>query len=329
MTAKTALLTWEIKFPLLTNPHIVMAWGKAMCVVYFVIMSILLPVFIATGEIDSLPMMALIFLAVIFGITLAGFLVMLIVFGNHSNARFVLSEKGISYESIDNRARIISRMAVLAGGLTGNPSLAGGGLLSVSKERVNLDWKAVFKARYDDKYHTIRLRNHYRDVLHLYCTPEIYSAARELVMEKVGQHGEQNNLAEGRSLLPGTLFATLLVIVACMPLYALVEIAKFHLMIPLLIMLFSLAMIWMIPLFAWVVLPMVAYIPIHLVWTLFESRTIKLANIYSFRGYELLDAGEWIVIGCAMAGLTYLCWISVRSLKGRYVSVLMRDQQGM
>ncbi|MDY0220818.1 MAG: hypothetical protein RBR67_06760 [Desulfobacterium sp.] len=328
MTAKTALLTWEIKFPLLTNPHIVMAWGKAMCVVCFVIMLILSPVFIATGEIESLPMMALIFLAVIFGITLAGFLVMLITFGNHSNARFVLSEKGISYESIDNRARIIARMALLAGGLAGNPSLAGAGLLSVSKERVNLDWKAVFEARYDDKYHTIRLRNHYRDVLHLYCTPEIYPAARDLAMEKVGQHGEQN-LAEGRSPLPGALFATLLVIVACMPLYALVEIVKFHLMIPLLIMLFSLAMIWMIPLFAWVVLLLVAYIPIHLAWALFESRTIKLANIYSFRGYEFLDAGEWIVIGCAMAGLIYLCWISVRSLKGRYVPVLMRDQQGM
>ena len=98
MSDKKALLTWEVKFPLLTNPHIVKAWVKAMGVTYLFCMLILGPVFIATGEMESLPMLALIFLAIISGMILLGFLIMLVIFGNRSHAKFVLSEKGVSYE---------------------------------------------------------------------------------------------------------------------------------------------------------------------------------------------------------------------------------------
>lgn len=329
MTDKTALLTWEVKFPLLTNPHIVKAWVKFIGVAYLFCMLILGPVFIATGEMESLATLGLIFLAVISGMMLAGFLIMLVIFGNHSHAKFVLSEKGVSYESVDKKARTLSRMAAAAGGLMGSPAAAGAGLLSISQERVRLDWAAVFEAQYDERHYTIRLRNQYRDLLHLYCTPETYDAARDIVKTRAHQKGRQKNDADQRSPLPGALLSTLLVIAACMPLYALVEITKLHLMVPLLMMVFSLAMVWMIPLFAWVVLPLAAYIPVYVAWALSGSVTVKLVSTYSYRQYELLDAGEWIIMVLTAAGLIYLCRISVKSLKGQYVPVLMRDSQGM
>jgi len=319
-------LSWEVKFPLLTNPHIVKAWVKAAGVTYLFCMLILGSVFIGTGEMEDIPMLALVFLAVISGMVLLGLLVMLVIFGNRSHAKFVLSEKGISYESLDNTARTLSRIAVLAGGLIGSPAAAGAGLLSISNERVSLNWAAVFEAKYDETHYTIRLRNQYRDLLHLYCTPETYDAAREVVQTMVEQKGGRKSYADQSSPLPGALLSTLLVIGACMPLYALVETTKLHLMVPLLIMVFSLAMVWMIPLFAWVVLPLAAYIPAYAVWTLSGSVTLKLVSTYTYRRYELLDTGEWIIISLAAAGLLYLCRISMKSLKGRYVPVLMRDQ---
>lgn len=329
MAEKPVLLAWEVKFPLVTNPHIVKAWGKAMGVTYLFCMLILGPVFLAARELEALLMLAMIFFAVAIGLTLLGFMIMLVIFGNRSHAKFILSDKGISYESVDNRARTLSRMAILAGGLLGSPTAAGAGLLSMSKERISLDWDAVFQARYDERHLTIRLRNQYRDLLHLYCTPEIYEAVRDLVKIRVDQNGERRSPADRRSPLPGALLSTLLVIGACVPLYALVEIAKLHLMVPLLIMVFSLAMVWMMPLFGWVVLPLVIYIPIDVVWELSGAVKVKLVSTYVYRKYELLYAGEWIVIALAVAGLLYLFRISVKSLRGQYVPVLMRDRQAM
>jgi len=54
---------------------------------------------------------------------------------------------------------------------------------------------------------------------------------------------------------------------------------------------------------------------------------LKLVSTYSYRKYELLDGGEWIVIGLAAAGLFYLCRISLKSLNGKYIPLLMRDRQ--
>jgi MFS family permease len=328
-TEKQTLLTWEIEFPLLTHPHIVSAWIKAMGATYVICMVILGTVFAGSGEIEVLPRLALFFLGVVAGVVLLGFLIMLVFFGNRSCAKFSLSDSGVHYESLDKRATRLSRAAVLAGGLLGSPATAGAGLLSISQEKIGLKWETVHAAKYDDRHHTIRLRNQYRDLLHLYCTPQIYGEARELIKEKLAQKREHQMDPQARSPLPGALLSTLMVVLSCLPLFALVEIAKLHLMVPLLIMVFSLAMIWMIPLFAWVVLPLAGYIPVFLLWTLSQVHEFKLVSTYSYRRFELLDAGEWIIVGLAAAGLSYLSWISIQSLKGRYVPVLMRDQQGM
>ncbi len=329
MNEKTTNLSWEVKFPLLTNPHILKAWLKAMGLTYLFCMIITGAVLIGTGEAEGLPMIAFIFLIVIICFTLAGFVIMLVIFGNSSKAKFELSSGGATYESIDNKARMLSRMAVVAGGVLGSPAAAGAGLLSISGERVTLKWETVFKAVYDKKHSTIRLRNQYRDLLHLYCTPETYESAKETVMARVAQKDGEAAFPDERSPLPGAFLSTFLVILACMPLYALVDIAKLHLMIPLLIMVFSLAMVWMISLFAWVVLPLMAYIPIHLGLFMSGTSTMKLVSTYKYYKYELIDAGEWIIIALAAAGIFYLTKISLNSLKGKYVPLLMRDHQNI
>ena len=47
------------------------------------------------------------------------------------------------------------------------------------------------------------------------------------------------------------------------------------------------------------------------------------------RLFEVLDAGEWLLLALAMAGIVYLGRTAWRAVRGRLVPVLMRDGRGM
>ncbi|MBA3030557.1 MAG: hypothetical protein KKF30_00595 [Proteobacteria bacterium] len=329
MTEKPLSLSWEISFPLLTNSNIVKAWLKAMAVTYLMCMLILAPVFIGTDQADGLPVIAFWFAGIILGITGFGFLIMLVIFGNRSRAKFTVTEQGIFYECLDKKAKTLSRMAVAAGILAGSAGTAGAGLLSISNEKISMKWSGAFKAVFDERNHTIRLRNQYRDILQVYCTSENYEKVKEIVETNISRGGTSERLSKSSSPLPRAIFSTVLVLLACLPLYALNDLTHLDIMVPLLIMTFSLAMVWMIPLFAWVVLPLEGYIIIHTVIVLSRFREFKLINTYTYRNYEVLNSGDWIIILSGLLGMAYLGWISVKSLKGKFVPVLMRDYEGM
>ncbi len=318
-------LTWEIKFNLLTNPNIVKAWLKAMGATYILCIGILIPVFAGTGEWDAIPVMLLIFLVVCAGLTLLGFIIMLLVMGNASRARFSLSQAGVAYTSMDKKAGTLARIAVAAGGFFGSPGVAGAGLLSISGEEISLPWAAVYEALFDDKNNTIRLRNSYRDLLHLYCGNDNFDEVQRFV---------QNHLEKKETIEPLTgkhrfgrgIVSTLLVILASLPLYILNDILDLNILLSLMIMLFSLATIWMIPLFGWVVLVLEIGVIGWIVKFLSGTRTLKLVSTYRYKGYELLDAGECVIILLSLAGMGYLAWTSIRALKGKRIPVLMQDQ---
>jgi len=322
-------ISWDISVPLLTNPHIAKAWIKAMAATYLLCMVIMVPIFLGTGEAEAIPQVAGMFLAVVLGITLMGFLIMLVVFGNRSHVRFIVSDKGITYRSMDKKAMALSRMAVVAGGLTGNPSAAGAGVLSIANETVDLKWSGAFTALYRPKSNTILLRNQYRDLLHIYCLPENYEAVRALVHTCIAEKGTAKRLEKMPSPFPKAIGATVLVLLACLPLYALNELTDLSILAPLILMAFSLAMVWLIHLFAWVVLVAEAYILLHTVSVLGGLRTYTLISTYSYRKFEVLDTGEWLLVVASLIGLAYLAWRAVRYLKGKSVPVLMGDTVGM
>ncbi len=181
MTKSNTVLRWETHFPLLTNPSIVGAWLKAMAATYLFCMLIVGVVFLIAGEADTIPFIALIFMGGVLGVTVLGFLIMLLVYGNKSHARFTLSDKGITYESLDKRAKTLSRLAVVAGFLAGSASAAGSGLLSISNEKVECKWSGVFKAVYKPSHQTILIQDKYRTLLHLYCTADNFEQVKEIV----------------------------------------------------------------------------------------------------------------------------------------------------
>lgn len=324
MEKKQPELSWEIDFPLITNSLVLSAWLKAMGAAYLVIMLILGTVLVGTGDAADVPELAGVFALVMIGLFLFGLLIMLVVFGNRFKARFTLTDKGITYEGVDRRARRLARITVVTGAITGSPRTTGAGLLAVSNERVDLDWSGAFEARYHPKQRTIAIRNQWRDLLHLYCTEENYEQVKQRVEQKLPAKGTTERLSSTRSPLPGALFATLLVALATLPLFALEDIVGLDPFVPLLILVFGLATVWLIPLFGWVVLPLEGYILVQLVIALFETSELKLISTYRFRKYELLDAGDWIVMGLAIVGMIYLGVTAWRAVHGRLIPVLMR-----
>lgn len=325
MSKQQPEFSWEIDFPLITNSLVLSAWFKAMGAAYLVIMIILGTILLGTGEVADLPALAGIFALVMIGVAFAGLLIMLVVFGNRFKARFTLTDKGIRYEGIDTRARALARITVVTGAIGGSPRTAGAGLLAVSNERVDLAWSGAFEARYHPKQRTIAIRNQWRDLLHLYCTEENYEQVKQRVEQKLVSKGTAERLTSTPSPLPRALLVTLLIALATLPLFALVDIVGLDLFIPLLILVFGLATVWLIPLFGWVVLPLEGYILVYLAFALFETSELKLISTYRFRKYELLDAGEWIVMGLAIAGMIYLGMTAWRAVRGRVVPVLMQE----
>jgi hypothetical protein len=148
--------------------------------------------------------------------------------------------------------------------------------------------------------------------------------------ESESEHAQLNTfppLSVSRSPLSVAFKQTFMVIAACMPLYVLCDITRLDLLIPIIAMFFSLAMIWMIPLFGWVVLAMEGYILFQAISALLLVRELKLTTTYQFRKYELLDAGDWIVIGLSLVGMIYLAWLSIAFLNAKKVPILIQDQQ--
>ena len=329
---KTQAIQWEKEISLITNPNIVKAWLKAMLATYFLVMVIMSTIFIGTGEIESLPMVAGIFAVTVAGLFLFGLLVMLIVLGNRYRVRFSVSEEGIVYESIDTKANTLARFTVVAGMLTGRPGAAGAGLLAISQQQVKLKWSPVLQVQNQPNRHTVIIRNQWRDLIHLYCTEENYADVSALIQQylmsqsiKADQSIESNENI--KSPIPATLLHTSLVILSCLALFALGDMTKLDIFVPIFILAFSLATVWLIPLFGWVILPALGFVIIHTILHLGEMREYTLVSTYRYRGYEALDGGDWVLLTLALLGIGYLAFMSWRALKGKLVPVLMQDNQ--
>jgi len=130
-----------------------------------------------------------------------------------------------------------------------------------------------------------------------------------------------------KSPIPATLLHTSLVILSCLALFALGDMTKLDIFVPIFILAFSLATVWLIPLFGWVILPALGFVIIHTILHLGEMREYTLVSTYRYRGYEALDGGDWVLLTLALLGIGYLAFMSWRALKGKLVPVLMQDNQ--
>ncbi|MCW5771490.1 MAG: hypothetical protein KIT16_07650 [Rhodospirillaceae bacterium] len=322
-----ATIEWEIGVPLATNRRMLrdmgLAFGLAVLIGYaFVALALA-----AQGEWKGLLPLAIGFGAGGVGLYLLGVLIMLIVFGNRMRMRFRVGPKGVLASTVDRRAKVANRLAIVAGALGGKPSVAGAGMIAASGEDVATGWAAVQHADFNPRGRRIALRNRWRTMLILYCTAENYATVEALVRKYVAAVPAAKRVARGNPV-PGLLGWTVAVIAASFPAFVLPYPLTLDLLAPMILLAFAVATVWLIPLFGYVIFACVAYLAVAVTMKGLATRKSQFSDrIYS--GFDLLDSSEWVLLMVFAAGMLFLVWFGLRAVRGRIPTALTTDAAEM
>ncbi len=327
MAEISASLVWETDLPLF-SPIMQAQWGGAMLATVVVMILIMAPIFISQGEWDALLGITAMAAAAGAGLWLLGLLIMALLFRGRYRVRFTLNSKGILCETIDKVAKTANRLALVAGILARKPGVAGSGLIAMSRESEAIRWAGAFRAVYQPKRHVILLRNNWRTLMWVQCTPENYAEVAETVAQYMAQR-RTTSRADGRSPLPRYLGHSLMVLLACTPLFPLSE--EFHtsLFLPILILCFALAMVWLVPLFGYVVIGGLGTQIFLLIMDMLAVRESSYFPGEKYHGYEVISDSDISLLVLSGIGAALLLRLSWRFLKGRVFSALMADHMDM
>lgn len=319
-------LTWERDVPLLTHPAILGSIAKLWIITGFIMIALMGGIIGLKEGIKAVIPLATMMLMVTGGLFVVSLLVVLLVFGNRLRMAFAIDEHGVVARVIDSRAKVANRLAAMLGVLAGRPGLAGAGLIAMGDEERSAVWRSIAEAKYDPRHHTITLRNAWRPVLHVFCTPETYEAAASLVA--TGIAGAGRPAGARRNPLWGALGLTVVVVLAMLPLFAMPYPFELDMFIVIFTLCFALATVWLVPLMAWAVLGGVAWIVGTIVLRGIEPKTSQFSGA-AYTSFGRLDSGDLAGLTVVAIGLAVLVWISVAALRGRISSLLMRDTEEM
>lgn len=171
-------IEWSFRVPLLTSRF--MLWDFVRVTLLSVLgmyLAVFLMGLLVEGELIVLPLQVF---AIVTGIMLALFVLASLLLGNHVPMTFSVRPDGVAY-GMGPRQKGLNRATVILGALSGSPTTAGAGLLAASREQGGWMWGELREARYFDGPHVISLRNSWRTVLRLHCTPENYERVRAAV----------------------------------------------------------------------------------------------------------------------------------------------------
>lgn len=327
MSEKTESTVWETDLPLFSR-RMMGQWALAMVLTAVVMVVILGTVFAAQGEWDAFPPMLAMTAAVTTGLWLLGLAIMAVLFRGRFRVRYTLSDQGLRCETIDPVAKTANRAAIVVGALARSPRTLGAGLLATAQETMEVRWSGAFKAVYDPARHHITLRNPWRPLLWVQCTPDNYAAVAAAVEQHMARRKTAQRVASG-SPLPRYLGRTVLVVLGSLPLFGLADEYDTGLLLPILILCFGLATVWMINLFGWVVLGGLLVQAGLVAADMLRLRESQLFRGETYRGYEVLGVEDYQLLLVAGAGAGILVWLSIAAIRGRWLSALLEGYKDM
>jgi hypothetical protein len=321
-------ITWDIAVPLINNRvvmgGIVRVWGIAVLLI-----SVLLTVALgAQGEWDVIPKLLLGMAIGGTGLIALSVAVMVLIFRNKMLFRFTLSDTGILFETIDTTVRAVNRVAMVAGVLGGSAQTAGTGLIAQGQETQEVLWAGNFRAEFRPRARVIVLRNAWRALMYVYCTPENYDLVAERVRSSMAASATETRVAR-RSPVPRYVGYSALVVVASLPLFALSDAFDVSLLAPLLVMCFGLAMVWLIGLFGYVVMGTLIYIAAVVAMDALGTQSSFFEPGVTFARWTVYSGDDWALLTIAGIGAAALIWLSVRMVRGRMPSMLAADEGDM
>lgn len=324
-----AKIVWEtdLKF---FSPLMLARWTWAMVITLLVMTLIMAVALVPSEGWDALAEAFPLFGAVTAGLWVLGLVIMAVVFRGRYGVRYTLSSTGLLLETTSRAAKISNRAAIVAGVLSGKPGVAGSGLLAASQETQEVKWRGNFRAVYRPGSQMILLKGAWRTLMLVQCTPENYAEVAEKVAGYLQRRGTSKRVAGQASPLPGYLLRTVVTVIACIPLFLLADEYRLDLFMPIFILCFALATVWLLPVLAWAVLGGLALYAGEFVLVMLEERESMFDPGEIYRRFEVLSGDDWAFLGLVVgAGVAWLVGLSVSALRGRVQSVLVQDQEDM
>lgn len=327
MAGPPAAWSWEIEVPLLSR-EILRGYAMAVGLAILLAAAFVGVGLVANGAVDAIPglaamlaLVALVALAV-FG---AGFVVAWVLFRGAIRMRYVVDGEGVSATVVERGARAANRAAVALGFIAGRPGAAGAGLIAIGQETVELRWDGAFRASFDAAAGTITFRNAWRPLLVVHAGAADFEPVARLVREGMAKAGTAVRAAAAPSPLVGVLRRTAVAVLGSVALFPLVDAFDVDGFLPFLVLAFAVAMVWLVSLFAWVVMGGLVVIGGSVGLALAATSRSILQPGVTYRGWELLSDDDVAALVLAVVGAGLLLWLAVRALRGEAPSMLERD----
>jgi len=313
-------VTWEADLPLLSRRGL-LYWSVTVLFGAGIMAGLLAAVFATGGEWDALPPMLAMVAAVAAGLWVLGLAIMVAVFRGRYHVRYTVSAHGIGCEDVSGAAAMTNRTAALAGLAARRPHLVGAGLIAASRGFEALRWSDAFRAAFDARRHQVVVSNAWRTLMWVQCTPDNYAEVASRIESQMRRHGTAGRV--GPSPLPSYLGRTVIVVAGAMPLMRLAVEFETGLLLPIVILCFALATVWLVNLLGWVVIAGLVVQAVLTVWRLFTPHESGLRPGTYFRDYQVLDSAELALLSAAALGGAALGWLALRAIRGRWLAALV------
>lgn len=336
------MITWDISFPLLTSRFFIYDMFKITIITFLIVSGILAGIFAFQANRGQLAGVLGIIGIIALGFLGMYMLVSLLWFGNRSETRFTVSKKGIFAEMIRNRDKVVNRALVILGLLTGNPRIAGTGLIAMSRESVGIQWDKVHKVKEYPMPRVITIMDSWHVVLRLYCTPENYGQVIEAVRayaEEGREKREKQEAGAGPSQVPRLLRSSGLAFVASFMLFAApypFEIKPLFVAVSLGSVLLGLWMPTMKRFLGALSLAVIAAIGYLIAAEGFRTKyhhrvMLKSGGFFEFGKYfsfQTMDAGDWLRLASVVGGLIILGFLAAQMLLRNMVGIQNKHEEG-
>jgi len=322
-------LVWDMEIPLLANREILGGVLKTFLIALLIMSGLMTVIFASQGEWHDIAPMLRMLALVTGGLLGMAALIMVLVFRNRLRVRYTIGPEGICFEQTDTTVRRTNRLVFWLGILTGRPQAIGTGLIAQSQETMTMTWGGAFTAAYDPHRFVITLKNRWRNLLVVHCTPQNYASVATLISRELAAHGTSKRYMGKKSPLPGLLGLTVLTVAACFPAFLLSEEFHVHLLLPITLLCFSLTTVWLLPVFGYVNIGLIAlHVGSVLIDAFSKQRSyFKPADIY--QRWTLYDGNDWALLVFAGLGFAWLIYFSVGAIRGRFLSAFASDMDDM
>ncbi len=172
-------IEWHVSVPIFRNTLILQQLGFAIGIPFGLVAIV---VVLVSGQ----SVYALYGLFLIVLLLFLSWLFVMLVYRGRYDVEYVLDRAGVRCRTQMRQAktnRLVNRLTVVLGLFSGNPSIAGAGLLAQSRQDVHLRWSQIIRAKCRPKRSYILLRGGFAETMALFCTAENYEQVAQLVVE--------------------------------------------------------------------------------------------------------------------------------------------------